>query len=176
MIGAMVEGWLGMPSFAILRAWAPLLGRGLLWTLVLGTFAHLGGATWNLRNGPPLRANWGWSALAAGAQAALSLRDVQALGTKPEARPCPSRAPKAVTADGRIILNAAGVRDLVRLPGVGAKRAEAILKVRQRLGGRFRSLRQLMRVRGIGPRSLKKLTPHLVLDAPEEPPKREADK
>lgn len=167
-----------MPSFAIFRAWAPLLGRGLLWTLVLGTFAHLGGATWSLRNGPPLRAQWGWSALAAGAQAALSLRGVEPLATSTneEARPCPDRAPKAVTEDGRVILNVAGVRDLVRLPGVGAKRAEAILKVRKRLGGRFRSLRQLMRVRGIGPRSLRKLTPHLVLDAPEEPPKREDGK
>jgi len=165
-----------MLSLATLRAWVPLLGRGLLWTLVLGTFAHLGGATWSLRDGPAMRARWGWSALAAGAQAALSLRK----GTAPDEKvaPCPDQAPRGVTDDGRVILNLAGARDLVRLPGVGAKRAEAILKMRRRLGGRFRSLRQLMRVRGIGPRSLKKLKPHLVLDPPQdkEPPKRKGDK
>ena len=147
-----------------------------MWTLVLGIFAHLGGATWSLRDGPAMQARWGWSALAAGAEAALTLRASKSRRPKPA--PCPDRAPRGVTDDGRVILNVAGTRDLVRLPGVGAKRAEAIVKMRRRLGGRFRSLRQLMRVRGIGPRSLKKLKPHLVLDPPEEkkPPKRKGDK
>ena len=171
-----------MLSIAALRAWLPLMGRGLLWTLALAVFAHLGGATWQLRDGPPLHARWGWSAVAAGAERALETqRRRTRTAASDEKRPCAERPPSGTTEDGRVILNLAKVSDLVRLPGVGEKRALAIVDIRERLGGRFRSLRQLMRVRGIGPRSLKKLRPHLVLDPPEEnpkeaPPQRKGDK
>jgi competence protein ComEA len=76
------------------------------------------------------------------------------------------RPPPGVTADGRVILNTASASELTRLPGVGQKRAEAIVKLRERLG-RFRRATDLLRVRGIGVRSLKKMLPHLVLDPPE---------
>lgn len=72
----------------------------------------------------------------------------------------------ARTADGRLILNRAQESDLVKLPGVGPKRARAILQLRQRLG-QFRSVRDLLRVRGIGHRSLRKLKPLVVVDALE---------
>ncbi|MEM1030000.1 MAG: helix-hairpin-helix domain-containing protein [Myxococcota bacterium] len=163
-----------MLSFGALRAWVPLVGRGLLWTFALAVFAHLGGATWHHRNGPAPRARWGWSGLAAHARAALLERRAET-APRPSTSATPCRptsspeGPKATTADGKVILNRAGVRDLVRLPGVGPKRAEAILAVRKRLGDRFRSVRQLMRVRGIGPRSLKKLIPHITLDPPPPP-------
>jgi competence protein ComEA len=71
----------------------------------------------------------------------------------------------AVTADGKVILNRADETALCRLPGVGKKRAQAILALRDKLGGRFKTLSQLLRVKGIGPKALAKLTPHLVLDA-----------
>ena len=51
------------------------------------------------------------------------------------------------------------------LPGVGQRRAEAIVELRTRLK-RFRRVQDLLRVKGIGPRSLKRLMPHMVLDAP----------
>jgi competence protein ComEA len=70
-----------------------------------------------------------------------------------------------ITADGKVILNAASVDDLTRLPGVGKRRAEAIIELRTRLK-RFRRVQDLLRVKGIGPRSLKRLLPHMVLDAP----------
>lgn len=89
-----------------------------------------------------------------------------------EATPPASRAPPdapspAVLADGRVVLNSATLTDLQRLPKVGPKRAEAILKLRTQLGGRFRRLSDLLRVRGIGPSTLKRLTPLVVLDAPK---------
>jgi competence protein ComEA len=62
-----------------------------------------------------------------------------------------------------VILNRAEAAELRRLPGVGAKRAEAILALRQRLG-RFRRPSDLLRVKGIGPRTLERMLPHLVLD------------
>ena len=74
----------------------------------------------------------------------------------------------AVLADGRVILNGAGALELQRLPGIGAKRAAAILELRRRLG-RFRRTSDLLRVKGIGPRTLERLSPQLLLDAPSPP-------
>lgn len=72
-----------------------------------------------------------------------------------------------VLPDGRVVLNAATAEDLCRLKGIGPARAKKIVALRERLG-RFRALRQLLRVRGIGPRTLERLRPHLVLDAPSD--------
>jgi competence protein ComEA len=89
------------------------------------------------------------------------------------AAPSPSAAPVAtpsegLTADGKVILNRANLEELGRLPGVGPKRAQAILDLRAKLG-RFRRPTDLLRVKGIGPKSLKKLEPHFVLDPPPVP-------
>jgi competence protein ComEA len=70
-----------------------------------------------------------------------------------------------VLPDGRVVLNVAGEQDLTRLPGIGPARAKAIVALRSRLG-RFRSLTDLRRVKGIGPRSLERMRAHAVLDAP----------
>jgi competence protein ComEA len=77
-------------------------------------------------------------------------------------------ASEGVTADGKVILNRANIEELGRLPGVGPKRAQAILDLRTKLG-RFRRPTDLLRVKGIGPKSLKKLEPHFVLDPPPVP-------
>ena len=74
-----------------------------------------------------------------------------------------SPAAPAITADGRVALNRATVSELMRLPGVGAKRAAAIVEQRQRLG-RFREPSELLRIKGIGPRTLERLLPQLVVD------------
>lgn len=74
-----------------------------------------------------------------------------------------------LAADGRVILNQAGGSTLQRLPGIGARRAEAILALRERLG-RFRRVEDLLRVKGIGRRTLDRLRPDLVLDAPAPTP------
>jgi len=71
-----------------------------------------------------------------------------------------------VTEDGKVILNLASVEDLRHLPGIGSKRADAILVLRARLG-RFKAVNDLLRVKGIGVRGLKKIMPHVVLDAPK---------
>jgi competence protein ComEA len=82
----------------------------------------------------------------------------------------PSPAPsEGVTSDGKVILNRASLEDLRRLPGVGPKRAQAILDLRAKLG-RFRRATDLLRIKGIGPKSLKRLEPHFVLDPPAAPP------
>lgn len=73
---------------------------------------------------------------------------------------------RGITADGKVILNIASAEELTRLPGVGDKRARSIIKLRKRLK-RFRRATDLLRVRGIGVRSLKRMLPHLVLDPPK---------
>ena len=77
------------------------------------------------------------------------------------------RSSRGVTPDGRVILNVASAEELTRLPGVGRKRARAILALRERLK-RFRRISDLLRVRGIGVRSLRRMKPHLVLDPPKK--------
>ena len=86
------------------------------------------------------------------------------------AAPPPPAPSEAITPDGRVILNKAGVDELCRLPGIGTKRAEAILALREKLGGRFKRATDLLRVKGIGVKSLKRLQPHFVLDPPTPAP------
>jgi competence protein ComEA len=71
-----------------------------------------------------------------------------------------------MTDDGKVILNLASIEDLRHLPGVGPKRAEAILALRARLG-HFKHVNDLLRVKGIGVKGLQKILPHVVLDGPK---------
>jgi competence protein ComEA len=95
---------------------------------------------------------------------AAALREPGAPATVDGGAPSTPSQP-GVTADGKVILNAASADELTRLPGVGQRRAEAIVELRTRLK-RFRRVQDLLRVKGIGPRSLKRLMPHMVLDPP----------
>jgi len=55
-----------------------------------------------------------------------------------------------------IDLNRASVTELTRLPGIGEKRALAIVAFRESHGG-FQSVTQLLRIKGIGRAMLRKL-------------------
>jgi len=84
----------------------------------------------------------------------------------PTTEPAPGgAAPVGVTPDGKVILNLASADELTKLPGVGMKRATAIVALRTKLK-RFKHATDLLRVKGIGPRGLQRMLPHLVLDAP----------
>jgi competence protein ComEA len=72
--------------------------------------------------------------------------------------PTSTSAARRATPDDPVYLNQAALEDLRRLPGVGPKRAQAILALRQRLG-RFRQIEDLLKVKGIGRASLRKLRP-----------------
>ena len=61
---------------------------------------------------------------------------------------------------GKININTASVQQLATLPGVGEKLAARIVEYRQK-AGTFKSVRELMNVRGIGEKNLAKLQPHL---------------
>lgn len=87
------------------------------------------------------------------------------IATPPPAPPSAARA----SPESPVYINHAGVDELRRLPGVGAKRAEAILALRQRLG-RFHRVEDLLRVKGVGRTTLKRWRPLVRLDAPPPPP------
>jgi len=72
------------------------------------------------------------------------------------------------TPDDPVYLNQATLADLRRLPGVGAKRAQAILALRDRIQ-HFRQIEDLLKVKGIGRASLRKLRPLVRLDLPVSP-------
>lgn len=64
--------------------------------------------------------------------------------------------------DGQIVLSKATLADLVHLPGVGDATAQRILDKRKELQG-FKSIDQLGEVKGIGKKTLEKLSPFLKL-------------
>jgi len=89
--------------------------------------------------------------------------------TSPPTTGSASASPSASSArasDGRVILNLATEADLVGLPGVGPKKAKAIIELRTKLGGRFKRLEELSRIRGIKRKFLDKLRPRVLLDPP----------
>jgi competence protein ComEA len=83
------------------------------------------------------------------------------------AGPAPLATPSSstrATPDDPVILNTATVDDLRRLPGIGEKRATAALALRTRLGGRFHAVEDLLKVKGIGRATLRRLRPLVRLD------------
>ncbi|MET0390453.1 MAG: helix-hairpin-helix domain-containing protein [Polyangiales bacterium] len=66
---------------------------------------------------------------------------------------------------GVVNINSASAEELERLPGIGPTRARAILALRARLT-RFTRLEELLRVKGIGRATFRKLRPYLALDGP----------
>jgi competence ComEA-like helix-hairpin-helix protein len=102
------------------------------------------------------------SASAAPKTAAPAAQAAEPVPTEPGAS---GAAPAGITADGKVILNVASADELTKLPGVGMKRAAAIVALRTKLK-RFKHPSDLLRVKGIGARGLQRMLPHLVLDPP----------
>jgi competence protein ComEA len=79
--------------------------------------------------------------------------------TSPPSEPLnPTHTPG--TNDSRLDLNEATLSQLESLPGIGPSKAKAILDYRE-LHGRYRSVDELLEVKGIGSKMLEKLKPEV---------------
>jgi len=74
-----------------------------------------------------------------------------------------AEAPVAPSPAGVVNINTASTDELQRLPGVGPSKARAIIDLRQR-AGRFRRTEDILRVRGIGRATYRRLRPMLTIE------------
>ena len=154
-------------------AWTSLILRGLILVVAILAFAWIGRAAAHA----PVAASPATDAgtLPASSTSALPASALPAPAL-PSATSAPAPAPQAPTVaaaghtratnEDPVYVNHAGAEDLRRLPGVGVKRADAILALRQRVG-RFQRVEDLLRVKGIGRSTLRKWRPLLRLDVPD---------
>ena len=84
-------------------------------------------------------------------------------GGRPELREPSPAALRALRDGARIDINRARAADLELLPGVGPTLARRILEQRD-TGGPFTAPEDLLRVRGVGPRTLDRLRPLLAFE------------
>lgn len=71
-----------------------------------------------------------------------------------------SRANAPSEATSLLNINSASAEELSNLPGIGAKKAIAIVEYRE-LNGQFTSVEELVNVKGIGPKMLAKLNGYI---------------
>lgn len=64
--------------------------------------------------------------------------------------------------DGKVSINTAGTLELQEIPGIGEKKAQAIVEYRN-AHGPFGSVNELTNVKGIGDKLLEKMKPHIRL-------------
>ncbi len=79
--------------------------------------------------------------------------------------PPASALPSGASEPAPLNLNTATEAELIALPGVGPSKAKAILAFREAHGG-FRSVSQLLRIKGFGRATFRRLRPLLVVAPP----------
>lgn len=84
-------------------------------------------------------------------------RPVQERGREAERRPDDASTPDSERSP--VNVNSCSYEELLKLPGIGPKKAKAILEERVRRP--FRSVHDLKRVKGIGRKTIQRLAPYL---------------
>lgn len=158
------------------RIWLPILGKGLGTVFVLSCVAALGHQSREEEKYgqlvEPEAAEQGLNHVPAKDEVHGAQKAAVPQASRPAACPVPppcaeekKQGPAGVTKEGLVILNEANADELTRLPGVGKSRAEKIVALRTRLKG-FRKVSDLLRIRGIGWRTLQKMKDKIVLNRP----------
>lgn len=163
-----LSGWVA--HWVARSVWLPLGAKGLAALAAFAALAHVGsGAAARLNESPPAAA--APRGEISSALAALSASARPSAAPSVSCRRAAGAPSNAFTKEGLLILNRATAVDFEKLPRVGQKRALAIVALRDKLG-RFRHVRDLLRIRGIGYRMVKALEPLVVVDAPDEEAKK----
>lgn len=95
------------------------------------------------------------------------LRALVAAGLLLASAPALAEAKQPLGPGDRIDLNRAGVTELMRLPGIGEKRAQAIVAARAKQP--FRKPEDVLAVKGIGPKWLARVKDHVVVGGAAAP-------
>jgi len=97
----------------------------------------------------------------------VDLRDPRAPAGRAAPRGHVGDAPKKLTGagQGQVDLNRATEEELQRLPGVGPATAARIVEYRKESGG-FKSVDDLLAIKGIGPKKLEKMRKYLTVGKP----------
>lgn len=82
---------------------------------------------------------------------------------------CASTQAKKQPPAKSIDLNAANVKELQELPGVGAVTAQRIIDMREK-SGRFKRVEDLLAIRGISQKKLDALRPYVIIGPPPTSP------
>lgn len=144
--------------------WFAILRERLVYVLSVVVILLLGIIGWLLFQ--PAADDTEWRTVNQQMQGALNERqqspsvDSSEKNKRPEQKPANKSEPskdsnKAVLHSQVIELNSATLEQLDTLPGIGPAKAQAIIDLRTQLGG-FRSVEQLLEVKGIGPKTLDK--------------------
>jgi competence protein ComEA len=159
----------GRPAPLLSGIWGPVIAKG---AIALGAVAVLAFVGARAGANPPAiavavaGAGAASAAPAAATAAVLPVVEAPAVpGTEPASADGGATISPGILPDGRVVLNAADEEALKTLPGIGPKRAQAILALRHRLA-RFRAVEDLLRVKGIGKKTLSKIKPKVVLNGP----------
>lgn len=80
---------------------------------------------------------------------------------------CESGSNPHAPPDGIININQATVADLERLPGIGPKRARAIIASRNARGGMFTTYDEILAIDGIGEQTLDRIRGYITLGPPK---------
>jgi competence protein ComEA len=99
---------------------------------------------------------WG----AAAALAALSSGATALAAERPDTVEAPATAPE----EGVVNINQATTEELMRLPGIGATKAEAVIGYRSK--HEFKRVVELARVKGVGPKTVQRLKAWLTVSGP----------
>lgn len=135
-----------------------LLGLGII--LLIGGAVRLGAARWPQAPGLASERTSVWPEPSADGS-----EDAPASETPPSP-PVPRFGDVAhvdsLFPGGKLDLNAAGVAELILLPGIGPALAGRMVEMRRQRGG-FSTVDEIQEVRGVGPATLKRLRPLLVV-------------
>ncbi|HZZ80991.1 MAG TPA: ComEA family DNA-binding protein [Gemmataceae bacterium] len=97
----------------------------------------------------------------------VAAEETESMSAETTAKPvrAASTSKKASGLTALININRADQAELQKLPGIGPKLSQRILDERAR--SPFKSIDELRRVSGIGPKTLDKLRPHVTVDTPQ---------